>query len=261
MNKRQIIALFSCLVIGMIGFIGAYSVENSRPAEDQTEENTQQEPSRQTSTVIPPQLSTARTNPVGASSEKETQSASQETEAAQTMAPSELEQTASAEQDRETEAAGEETETVETTAEVKSDALHFAPEDGLRWPLEGDVLLNYSMDHRIYFPTLQQYQYNPALVIGGDVNSKVYIIAKGTITDISTNEVTGCTVTEDLGDGYTAVYGQLKELNFSVGDKVERGQVIGYISEPTKYYSLEGSNLYFALEKDGEPVDPLEYYE
>ena len=69
---------------------------------------------------------------------------------------------------------------------------------------------------------------------------------------------TGCTVTQDIGDGYTAVYGQLKELNFDVGDMVESGQVVGYVGEPTKYYSVEGSNVYFQILKDGVPVDPVE---
>ncbi len=39
------------------------------------------------------------------------------------------------------------------------------------------------------------------------------------------------------------------------------GNTIGFVSEPTKYYSLEGSNVYFALEKDGEPVDPVEFFQ
>ena len=30
------------------------------------------------------------------------------------------------------------------------------------------------------------------------VNEKVYFVAKGKVTNISTNEVTGCTVTQDL---------------------------------------------------------------
>ena len=81
------------------------------------------------------------------------------------------------------------------------------------------------------------------------------------IQSIETNEVTGCTVTEDLGDGYLAVYGQLKEPEFAVGDYVEAGHVIGYVTEPTKYYSVEGSNLYFELRKDGVPVDPIEFFE
>ena len=155
----------------------------------------------------------------------------------------------------------EKVEEVEQEAAVSSiteEALHFEPSKGLVWPVEGSVLLDYSMDSTIYFPTLQQYKYNPAMVLSGNVNDKVYFVAKGKITNIETNEVTGCTVTQDIGDGYTAVYGQLKELNFEVGDMVQSGQVVGYISEPTKYYSVEGSNVYFQLLKNGVPVDPEE---
>ena len=68
-------------------------------------------------------------------------------------------------------------------------------------------------------------------------------------------------MTVDLGDGYRAIYGQLKEPNFAVGDYVESGHVLGYVAEPTKYYSVEGSNLYFALQKDGQPVDPVAFFQ
>ena len=141
---------------------------------------------------------------------------------------------------------------------ITQEALHFNPENGLVWPIEGTVLLDYSMESTIFFPTLQQYQYNPAMVLAGKVNDKVYFIAKGKVTNIETNEETGCTVTQDIGDGYTAIYGQLKELNFEVGDMVESGQVVGYVNEPTKYYSVEGSNVYFQILKDGTPIDPTE---
>ena len=139
--------------------------------------------------------------------------------------------------------------------------LSFPAEEGLLWPMDGNVIMNYSMDATIYHATLDQYKYNPAIIIAGDVNNKVYSVAKGKITDISQNEVTGTTVTVDLGDGYQAIYGQLKELNFDEGDYLESGHVIGYVSEPTKYYSVEGSNLYFELQKDGEPIDPIVFFE
>lgn len=141
---------------------------------------------------------------------------------------------------------------------ITEETLYFDKNGDFMWPIEGTVLLDYSMDSTIYFPTLEQYKCNPAMVFAADVNSKVYFVARGKITNIETNEETGCTVTQDLGDGYTAIYGQLKELNFAVGDMVEAGQVVGYVSEPTKYYSVEGSNVYFQLLKDGVPVDPEE---
>ena len=139
--------------------------------------------------------------------------------------------------------------------------LNFGEDSQLLWPVDGNVLMSYSMDKTVYFSTLDQYRYNPAVIIAGEVNSKVYSVAKGKVESIENNEVTGCTVTISLGDGYEAVYGQLKELNFDVGDYVEAGHVIGYIGEPTKYFSSEGSNLYFELKKDGEPVDPIVFFE
>lgn len=144
----------------------------------------------------------------------------------------------------------------ESTA-ASGTALHFSADEGLSWPMEGDVILGFHMDQTVYFATLDQYKYNPAILIAGEVNNKVFAAAQGKITDITQNEVTGCTVTMDLGDGYTAIYGQLKDLNFEVGDLVEEGQVIGYVSEPTKYFSVEGSNLYFEIQKDGVPQDPV----
>ena len=152
-----------------------------------------------------------------------------------------------------------EPETKAAAATTKT--LHFAEEDGLNWPLQGNVVLNYSMDQTVYFATLDQYKYNPAVIIAGEVNDRVSAAAEGKITDISNSAVTGCTVTMDLGDGYSAIYGQLKEVPYEVGDIVGKGKLVGYIAEPTKYYSVEGSNLYFALQKDGEPVDPVSFFE
>ena len=181
----------------------------------------------------------------------------------QTAEAEQLEQTAEAVTTESTEVAQVEKEAENETAETGAGAnvLHFDPEAGMLWPMEGNVIINYSMDSTVYFPTLDQYKYNPAVIIAGEVNDKVYAVAKGQIKSIENDEVTGCTVTVDLGDGYEAVYGQLKELNFAKGDYVEAGHVLGYVGEPTKYFTVEGSNLYFELDKDGTPVDPVAYFE
>ena len=153
-------------------------------------------------------------------------------------------------------------DTKETAATAKQvQTLHFSEESTMNWPLQGNVILNYSMDQTVYFATLEQYKYNPAVVIAGAVNDRVCAAATGTVSDISTNETTGCTVTMDLGDGYSAIYGQLKSVPYEVGDTVAQGKLVGYIAEPTKYYSVEGSNLYFSLQKDGTPVDPVTFFE
>ena len=96
-------------------------------------------------------------------------------------------------------------------------------------------------------------------LISSEVGSPVAAVANGKIVSVVNNEETGQTVTVDMGNGYQAVYGQLKDVPFQAEEYVSAGSVLGYISEPTKYYTKEGANLYFALSKDGVPLDPMQY--
>lgn len=139
---------------------------------------------------------------------------------------------------------------------VVSKELHFSEDNGLVRPTAGDILMNYSMDGSIYFATLDQYKYNPAVVFTAEEGSIVSACAEGKVVDIYDDAQIGKAVTIDLGDGYEATYGQLKEIQVSVGSYVNPGDAIGSVAAPTKYYSVEGSNLYFQLEKDGTPVNP-----
>ena len=53
----------------------------------------------------------------------------------------------------------------------------------------------------------------------------------------------------------------MKDLSVAEGQYVNTGDLIGYLSQPTKYYSVEGVNLYFEMEKDGNPVNPMDFME
>ncbi|MBQ6886018.1 MAG: M23 family metallopeptidase [Lachnospiraceae bacterium] len=136
-------------------------------------------------------------------------------------------------------------------------ALEFTEEKGLVWPTVGEILINYSMDKTVYFPTLAQYKYNPAIVISAAEGKTIVAAADARITEIFTDSEIGQAVKMDLGNGYELIYGQLADIQVSKGAYVSAGDVIGTVGTPTKYYSVEGSNLYVKLSKDGEPVNPL----
>lgn len=137
----------------------------------------------------------------------------------------------------------------------------FSEDSTLTWPASGAVLIGYSMDQTVFFSTLEQYKYNPALIIGGEVGETISASAAGIVTNIEDTAQTGTTVTLDMGNGYSAVYGQLTDVPLSVGDYVASGETVGILNEPTKYYSVEGSNLYFEILKDGTPIDPMNFME
>ena len=149
-----------------------------------------------------------------------------------------------------------EPEKQETAAQPVVKELHFAEGEGLLRPLEGETLIPYSMDGSVYFSTLDQYKYNPALMIEAETGTAVRACADGRVIDIFETEEIGHAVTVELGDGYRLTYGQLEGLNVTLGSYVSEGDEIAVVAAPTKYYCVEGSNLYLKLTVDGSPVNP-----
>ena len=149
----------------------------------------------------------------------------------------------------------------EAVADVMQEevSLHFSEDAKLQWPVVGNVLLNYSMDKTIYFPTLKQYKYNPSIVISATQGTSLACAANGVVKSIYKDPQTGTTVVMSLGDGYELAYGQLQDVMVEEGDFVEAGAFIAKVAAPTKYYTVEGTNVYFKLTKDGEPVNPMNY--
>lgn len=133
----------------------------------------------------------------------------------------------------------------------------FDENQSLVWPIKGEVVLNYSMDKPVYFKTLAQYKCNPALLIAGKEKMDVVSSAEGVITAVDKNEETGVTVTASVGDDYRFIYGQLADVKVKKGDQVKAGQVIGQLAKPTKYYTEEGTNLFFQVFEGEESVNPL----
>lgn len=147
---------------------------------------------------------------------------------------------------------------VETKEVLNPDTLYFDVEKGLLWPVTGNVLMDYSADRVVFFETLQQFKCNPAVIIGAQTGTEVKSAADGIITSITNEDETGKTVTINIGSGYSLVYGQISdEINFKVGDQVLEGDVIGNVADPTMYYSVEGSNLYFQVMKEKDTVNPM----
>jgi murein DD-endopeptidase MepM/ murein hydrolase activator NlpD len=140
---------------------------------------------------------------------------------------------------------------------VADTPLNFSDEDSLALPIIGDVLLDYSMDKAVYHTTMQQYRYNPSLVVAATEGQDITAAADGIVSDVYYDSQTGNTIRFDLGNGYMLTYGQLDSIALNPGDRVSAGDIVGKVAKPTIYYTEEGTNIYYKLTKDGKPVDPL----
>lgn len=145
----------------------------------------------------------------------------------------------------------------EEAAETMAKQLSFREEKGLLWPVSGDVLMKYDMTGVTYFKTLAQYRSNPALIISAKEGAKVKAATDGEILSVKKKDETGTTVTMNIGNHYTLVYGQLKDVKVKAGDLVKEGDVIAAVASPSQYYAEEGANLYFQVKEKEDTVDPL----
>lgn len=143
---------------------------------------------------------------------------------------------------------------------VIAEQLSFEKEEGLLCPLEGEYLIPYSPDHSVYYSTLDQFATSEAVVIDAEVGNEVKAAAKGVVVSIEEDARTGTTVTLALGNNTSLVYGQINAEGLAEGDILEAGECLGTVAEPTKYYSMEGPNLYFQVLENEETLNPTELF-
>lgn len=137
--------------------------------------------------------------------------------------------------------------------------MKFDEEKGLKWPVKGEVIMKFSGETPVYFKTLAQYKSNPAILIAAKEGVNVCAPCDGIVSDVGKDEEIGEYLELSIGDNYKIRLGQLENIQVKKGGNIEEGQLIASVSEPTKYYTLEETNVYMKMTNDGEAVDPLLY--
>ncbi len=149
-------------------------------------------------------------------------------------------------------------QTADTTQQQNTEqAGIFENEPLFAMPLAGNIVMDYSADHAIYDATLDQYRTNDHISIGAKKGEAVKASEDGTVESIKTDDERGITVVINHDNGWQTTYSQLQEdVVVKEGDKVKKGQEIGFVAEPTKYSVALGEHVDFSIAKDGIKVDP-----
>lgn len=128
------------------------------------------------------------------------------------------------------------------------------------FPVEGDIIMEHSMDVPVYWKTLDQYMVHSGIDIAADADTPVMACADGTVTKIEENDSMGVTVEINHGNEFISVYSNLSQHNLiELGEVVTQGTVIGRVGQ-TSLFEFDGpDHLHFEMKKNNEPVDPTEY--
>ena len=131
---------------------------------------------------------------------------------------------------------------------------------GYIFPVEGDIIMEYSMDMPIYWKTLDQYMVHRGIDIASEVGTPVQACAGGTVTKIEEDDSMGVTVEINHGNGLISVYCNLASDGLiELGEVVTQGTVIGKVGQSAMFEFDSEDHLHFEMKKNGEPADPTDY--
>lgn len=90
-----------------------------------------------------------------------------------------------------------------------------------------------------------------------NLNAEIYATGDGVVDIDKTQWGYGKMVTIDHGYGYKSMYAHLNRFAVRKGQKVKRGQLIGYAGTTGK---STGIHLHYELRKDDVPIDPIHFF-
>ena len=107
-------------------------------------------------------------------------------------------------------------------------------------------------------PVYKVTKLHAGLDFAAPIGTPIYATANGTVKEADFNEGGyGNHVVINHGYGYETLYGHMVRMKARVGQKVKRGEVIGYVGSTGK---STGPHCHYEVHKNGTPVDPVYFF-
>ena len=122
-----------------------------------------------------------------------------------------------------------------------------------RWPIRGGVNSEFGMRQS---PWTSGTEFHSGLDIRAQHGTAIRAPAGGVVNIAGTYQEYGVTVIVDHGQDIKSVYGHLSKTNVKVGERVERGAVLGWSGNTGR---STGAHLHYEILVKGQAVNPRAY--
>jgi murein DD-endopeptidase MepM/ murein hydrolase activator NlpD len=148
--------------------------------------------------------------------------------------------------------------TMMTVTEIKNylnlqKNLYLATPKGL--PIEGTITSQYGIRQH---PGTGDKEFHTGLDITTNPGNPIRATADGIVSFSGWNGVSGNLIVLEHGFGFSTVYAHNKMNTVKVGQKVRRGDVIGYVGSTG---NATGPHVHYEIWKDGNHINPNNYIE
>lgn len=156
---------------------------------------------------------------------------------------------------------GETSESTEPTQADEPETSTVAEAFWLSAPVDGEALTAFAADHLAYNATTRDWRTHEGVDLAAELGQEVLAAADGTVYTIYDDENYGTTVVLRHTGGYITHYANLsEEVMVSVGQTVERGDVLGTVGQTANAETATPPHLHFAVFSENVPVDPEELW-
>jgi murein DD-endopeptidase MepM/ murein hydrolase activator NlpD len=122
-----------------------------------------------------------------------------------------------------------------------------------RWPVRGPVNSEFGKRKS---PWGAEMEFHGGLDIRADRGTPIYAPANGIVALAGSHQDYGTAIILDHGQDVRSLYGHLSRVNVQPGQRVERGNIIGWTGNTGR---SSGPHLHYAISVRGEAVNPRAY--
>ena len=128
-------------------------------------------------------------------------------------------------------------------------------------PVAGNITKGHSLTVPVFSTTLEEWRVHSGIDIGCDDGAEVFAAFDGTVSEIYTDPLLGCTVVIDHGSDVKTMYSNLvnDDTLAEVGAEIKAGDMIGTVGDTSLSELAEEPHLHFEVSVNGVKADPLEY--
>ena len=106
-------------------------------------------------------------------------------------------------------------------------------------------------------PILKSWRMHNGMDFTSPKGTPIFASGNGTIKKAHRSATFGKVVYIDHGYGYVTIYAHMSKIKARKGQKVKRGDVIGYVGNTGR---SAAAHLHYEVHKNGRPVNPIYYY-
>lgn len=128
-----------------------------------------------------------------------------------------------------------------------------APVTSLSAPVAASPSRGYKWD---YSPEYGDWRLHAGMDYNAPAGTAVQAAGPGTVAGVVNDVRTGLTVSIDHPGGLRTIYAGLKDVSVKTGDVVATGQALGRVGSPGADEASAGPHLHFAVERNGERLNP-----